>query len=71
MNINDDLSNNLSWANAFNKYFLSVTDNKSIHNYMNQSHFISNNINPLNSSHDTLKQPFLNIKREHATTKEI
>jgi hypothetical protein len=53
--------------NAFNKYFLPVTDNKIIHNCTNQSHFISNNINPSNYLHDALKQPFLNIKWEHRT----
>ena len=61
MNINDNLSNHLPMANAFNKYFLSVPDDKIIHNYTNQSHFISNNINPSNYLHDALKQPFFNI----------
>jgi len=62
MNINDNLSNHLPLANAFNKYFLSFTDNKINHNYMNQSHFISNNISPSNYLDLALKQPFLNIK---------
>jgi len=71
MNINDNLSNHLPIANAFNKYFLSFTDNKIILNYTNQSHFIPNNINPSNYLHLALKQPFLNIKWEHKTSKEI
>lgn len=58
MNINDNLSHHLRMANAFNKYFLSFTDNKIIHNYMKESHFISNNINPPNYLHLALKQPF-------------
>ena len=71
MNIYDNLSNNhLTIANSFNKNFLSVTDNINISNYMNQVNLVSN-INPLHYLHHAFKQPFLNVKLKHTTTKEI
>ena len=67
MNINDNLPNNqLTIANAINKYFPSVTDNIIINNYTNQVNFVSNNIKPFTSC--AFKQQFLNIKLKHTST---
>jgi len=72
MNINDNLSNNhLTVANTLNKNFLSVTNNISINNYMNQVNLVSNSNNPLHYVHHAFKEPFLNIKFKYTTTKEI
>ena len=58
-------------AAKFNNYYVSVADNTTHNNPINNTNFVLNKINPINYLFSAFKQSFTNIKIKNTTTNEI
>ena len=58
-------------AEKFNNYYVSVADNITYNNHINNNNGDLNKINPLDYLYSVFKQSFPNIKMKNTTTYEI